>query len=212
MRTLSKIVTLILTSLLCANAAHAQYYGGMALGNDRNRAHFGFNGGDAPSELVLLTNMVTNTAGLSLSPEPSIGIKLGYHFTPYFSVEGRFADRATNTNIFSGDVAFNTAREKSLGLDLVGTVPLIKKMSLLGRAGFRNESFAPILGDSAITAGTSLPPNLRGLNSGVVGIGLQYNFNMSLGLRFEVERTRKFFGDRGNLDADNVSFGVFWRF
>ncbi len=210
MRTLSKIV--ILGLLLCAGTANAQYYGGMALGNDRNRAHFGFNGGDAPSELVLLTNMVTNTAGLSLSPEPSIGIKLGYRFTPYFALEGRFADRATNYNIFSGDVAFNNAREKSLGLDLVGTVPLVKKLSLLGRAGFRSESSALTLGDNPVSLGTNLPPNARGLNSGVVGLGLQYNFNMSLGLRFEVERTRKFFGDRGNLDADSVSFGVFWRF
>jgi hypothetical protein len=31
-------------------------------------------------------------------------------------------------------------------------------------------------------------------------------------LRFEVERSRKFFSDRGNNDAGNVMLGIHWRF
>ena len=52
----------------------------------------------------------------------------------------------------------------------------------------------------------------RSLARGALGVGVQYNFNSSLGLRFEVERSRKFFSDRGNNDAENVMFGIHWRF
>ncbi len=197
--------------LLLAGNAHAQYYGGVSLGNDRNRLQSGFNGGDAPSELAALNTMATANTGLSLSSEPSVGIKLGYRFTPYFSVEGHYAGRSSTSNIFAAEAVGNNIREKTLGLDLVGTLPLMKRISLLGRAGYRNDSLASGNGETALN-GIALHTNPRGLNSGVVGVGVQYNFNSSVGLRFEVERSRKFFIDRNNVDADNVSFGVFWRF
>ncbi len=209
MRTRSQ--TIFCAMLLLAGNAHAQYYGGVSLGNDRNRLQSGFNGGDAPSELAALNAMATANNGLSLSAEPSVGIKLGYRFTPYFSVEGRYAGRSSTSNIFAAESVGNNIREKTLGLDLVGTLPLMKKMSLLGRAGYRNDSLASGNGETSLN-GTALQNNTRGLNSGVVGVGVQYNFNSSVGLRFEVERSRKFFTDRNNVDADNVSFGVFWRF
>lgn len=198
--------------LLLAGHAHAQYYGGVSLGNDRNRLQSGFNGGDAPSELAALNTMATANTGLSLSSEPSVGIKLGYRFTPYFSVEGRYAGRSSTSNIFAAEAVGNNIREKTLGLDLVGTLPLMKKMSLLGRAGYRNDSLAYGNSEATLNGSAGTPYNSRGLNSGVVGVGVQYNFNSSIGLRFEVERSRKFFIDRNNVDADNVSFGVFWRF
>ena len=185
----------------------------MSLGNDRQRVQSGFNGGESPSEQVALSALINTTNGLNLSAESSIGIKLGYRFTPYFSVEGRFADRASSNNIFAPETGAAMGHEKTMGLDLVGTVPIIKKLSLLGRAGYRNESFAGT-GVMPSATGAILPGvvNGRGGNSGVVGLGVQVNFTSSLGLRFEVERTRKFFTDRTIADADNVSFGVIWRF
>jgi hypothetical protein len=55
-------------------AAHAQYYGGVVLSGAQARSEFGFNGSEKPSELVDLYNF---SRGLTLSPEPSVGMKLG---------------------------------------------------------------------------------------------------------------------------------------
>ncbi len=204
--------TILLGTVLLATAAQAQYYGGVLLGNDRQRVQSGFNGGELPSELASLSAMINSTSGLNLSAKSSIGIKLGYRFTPYFSVEGRFADRASSNNIFAPDMGGGNGHEKTVGFDLVGTVPIIKKLSLLGRAGYRNESFASSGGLQPATTAGNGAINARGVNSGVIGVGVQVNFTSSVGLRFEVERTRKFFTDHTMADTDNVSFGVVWRF
>ncbi len=206
-RPLTIAVTLIVATL--APMAHAQYYGGVVLSNSQSRAELAFNGSERPSEIVDLNQL---SRGLSLSQEPSVGMKLGYRFTPYFSAEARYAARSTFSaqNLFQRDGA--AAREKSMGLDLVGSLPIFKSLSLEGRAGFRNESVSLNGGDAASNASGAGAPNARALNTGALGVGVQYNFNSSLGLRFKVERSRKFFSERGNLDAENVTFGVFWRF
>lgn len=185
-------------------AAYAQYYGGVVLSGAQARSEFGFNGGEKSSELVDLYQL---SRGLTISPEPSVGMKLGYRFTPYFSVEGRYADRVlTNTtrNLFQRDGM--AIREQSMGLNLVGSLPIFKALLLEGRAGFRTETF-----NGTETVGTSALGQ-RAMNTGALGVGVQYNFNSSVGLRFEVERSRKFFSDRGNNDAENIMFGVHWRF
>ncbi|HCG52666.1 MAG TPA: hypothetical protein DEX10_04610 [Betaproteobacteria bacterium] len=183
--------------------AHAQYYGGVVLSGTQARSEFGFNGSEKPSELVDLYQLAR---GLTLSPEPSVGMKLGYRFTPYFSVEGRYANRAAATSraLFQRDGL--AAREKSMGLDLVGSLPVFRALLLEGRAGFRTENLNGV--DSVGTAALGQ----RSLGTGALGVGVQYNFNSSLGLRFEAERSRKFFSDRGNNDAENVMLGVHWRF
>jgi opacity protein-like surface antigen len=208
LRLLTAALSIVTATLV--PAAHAQYYGGvvlsgagLVLSKAPARSEFGFNGGEKPSELVDLYQL---SRGLTLSTEPSVGMKLGYRFTPYFSVEGRYADRGANATraIFQRDGL--AAREKSMGLDLVGSLPVFKALLLEGRAGFRTENL-----NGVDTVGVSTLGQ-RSLGTGALGVGVQYNFNSSLGLRFEVERSRKFFSDRGNNDAENVMFGIHWRF
>jgi opacity protein-like surface antigen len=201
LRILTAALSVVAATML--PAAHAQYYGGVVLSGAQARTEFGFNGSEKPSELVDLYQL---SRGLAPSPAPSVGMKLGYRFTPYFSVEGRYADRAAgiSRDLFQRDSL--AVREKSVGLNLVGSLPVFKALLLEGRAGFRTENL-----NGVETSGTSTPGQ-RAPSTGALGVGVQYNFNSSLGLRFEVERSRKFFNDRGNTDADNVMFGVHWRF
>ena len=201
--------TLITAALLVAvatPAAHAQYYGGVVLNGGPQSAEFGFNGDQKPSEIIDLNQM---SRGLSLSNEPSIGMKLGYRFNPYFSVEGRYSEKSAfrTYDVFQRDV--DTIRAKSMGLDLVGSLPVFQKLSVEGRVGFRVGSNGTE--SLASTPYTALNGS-RAINTGALGLGLQYNFNSSLGLRFEVERSRKFIGERGISDAENVLLGVYWRF
>jgi opacity protein-like surface antigen len=204
LRPLITAIALVATSM--APLAHAQYYGGVVLSGAQARSVFGFNGSEKPSEVVDLNQL---SSGINLSQEPSIGMKLGYRFTPYFSVEGRYADRSafTTQSLFQREGA--TSREKSMGLNLVGSLPIFKELLLEGRAGFRSEN---LIGADTSSGLASTTLGQRALNTGAVGLGLQYNFNSSVGLRFEVERSRRFVGDRSNADAENVMFGVYWRF
>lgn len=208
------IIFAAVTATAMAPAAHAQYYGGVVLSGAQTRSGFGFNGTEKPSEIVDLNQL---SRGLSLSNESSVGMKLGYRFTPYFSVEGRFAgnydDRTAGRSAFNSLDIFqrnvSATRAKSMGLDLVGSLPIFKSLSLEGRAGFRAEQHGP---EASLNGIATSAANPRTVNTGALGVGVQYNFSSSLGLRFEVERSRKFFNDRGNLDAENVTFGVYWRF
>jgi OmpA-OmpF porin, OOP family len=208
-----------------AGGAQAQYYGGLSLNQPEAKSPstlFGFSGGETPSELIALDRFTAFTpakpTGLNLSDQPSLGIKLGYRFNSYFSVEGRYIDRAPTTldrtvfgrSLSGRDVNNVAQREKSLGLDLVGTLPLMNALSLQGRAGVRSE-----LVDRSDVLNIGASRLFTPVTAGVVGIGLHYNFNRSLGLRFDAERIRKYSSDRfaGEPDyASNVSLGVLWRF
>ena len=197
----------LVASVVCATTAHAQYYGGVSLGATSSASGFisaaratGFGAdGDVFTPTALLT--ILPATGLRLSSEPSVGMKLGYRFNPYVVLESRYL--TSNASSFGRDFSSAAHREQSIGLDLVGNVSLMKKLSLEGRAGLRSESQ---FFSHAITS--ALPTT-----SGVMGLSLNYNVNSSLGLRFEVERSRKFFNERFAGEADSaVSFGVLWRF
>ena len=64
MRTLSQLI--LISGMVLAASAQAQYYGGVSLGNDRQRVQSGFNGGESPSEQVALSALINTTNGLNL--------------------------------------------------------------------------------------------------------------------------------------------------
>jgi opacity protein-like surface antigen len=224
-------LAVMVAALLFAANANAQYYGGVSLNGAQDSRNqflpnqaFGFNGGERPSELLSFGNLASKPIGINFAGESSLGIKLGYRFTPYFSVEGRLTERtgaSLSNTLFRSELSAPRTRETSMGLDLVGTLPVMKNLSLQGRAGLRNDSTQSVFAGSTQSTQLSSPrifsvstPTTAGL-AGALGLGVQYNFNTSLGLRFEVERSRKFFHDRfaGEADsANSVSFGVLWRF
>lgn len=214
---LSLTSVILLTSLFGATVAHAQYYGGLTIAAQRDASRqllagratsFTSLGADINAPVTFRTGL---GLGLQLSGEPAIGIKLGYAFNPYFAVESRYQSAtlaSTAQVLFGADTINATQHVQAVGLDLVGNVALMKKLSLQGRAGLRNE---PTLFSSASHSGASI--NTANTTAGVMGLSLNYNVNSSLGLRFEVERSHKLFNDRFAKDADNaVSFGLSWRF
>jgi hypothetical protein len=162
--------------------AFAQYYGGVVLNQSATTsATFGIGGGDKPSDIATLSQM---TRGLVLSNDPSLGIKLGYRFSPFFSLEAKYADK---TGLAADVLRVDTSS-----------------------AGFRNQNFG--VGAVDVHSAALANAGARSVNGALLGLGMQYNFNRSVGLRFEVERNRRFFSDRSSQDVDNISFGVHWRF
>lgn len=140
----------------------------------------------------------------------------GYQFTPNFGVEGGYFDlgefgytaRTIPAGSLSGDI-----RVKGLNLDLVGTLPLTQRFSLLGRVGVisaRTEGNFSATGAARVPyASASTSERSTGYK---FGAGVMYDFTERLAMRVEAERYRikDSVGNRGDIDM--VSVGLLYRF
>ena len=138
----------------------------------------------------------------------------GYQFTPHLAVEGGYFDLGkfgytaftTPLGSLNGDM-----RVRGLNLDLVGTMPLTDRLSVLGRVGVNharvNDRFA------GLGAVTVAQPTARKSESNVkFGVGVNYVLNDALSMRLEFERYRvnDAIGNKGDIDM--VSVGLLYRF
>jgi OOP family OmpA-OmpF porin len=140
----------------------------------------------------------------------------GYQFNPNFALEAGYFDlgkfgytaRTTPAGSLTGDMSV-----KGLNLDLVGTLPLTERLSVLGRLGvtstrtegdFRSTGSARVPYASAHSSQRSTNPKW--------GAGLAYAFTDNLSMRLEAERYRinDSVGNRGHVDM--VSVGLVYRF
>ena len=127
------------------------------------------------------------------SDERDVAYKLfgGYQFNRYFALEGGWFDL--------GQVKFNATTQQpsgtfngqfkvqGVGLDGVGTYPLVGSLSALGRVGVQFSRTTDVFsGTEASTLGETNPSH-RGTDY-KVGFGLQYAFTPSVLLRGEAER------------------------
>lgn len=169
---------------------------------------------DARISSGLSANNLTMT-GIT-DDDRSTGYKIfgGYQYNKYLAVEagyfdlGNFGFNATTvpTGTLSGKIKL-----KGLNMDLVGTLPITERFSVLGRIGVNyadaNDSF---VGTGAVNVLNS-NPSKRDTNL-KVGLGLQYAFTPALAMRAEVERYRinDAVGNKGDIDL--VSLGLIYRF
>ncbi len=193
-----KTSTLALLALALAGGnAHAQYRGGFNFDTLRYTPER-----VAGVPLPELGFFIANTA---LDDRRSrYGLQLGYRLSPQLAL-------VTHAALFDKrESALLPARR--YGLDLVGTVPVAERFSLYASAGAVRLSGDSYLGGQYYGgfAGSSVS---RAVNAARLGLGLQYQFSNSLGLRFDVERYRALGTTQpGAFDADNVSLGVSLRF
>ena len=139
---------------------------------------------------------------------------VGIPINPYWAVEagyfdlGRFGFTANTspTGSLSG-----SARIQGLNLDLVGTLPINERWSLLGRVG---AAYAQTKDSFSGTGAVSVidPSPSKHETNYKYGIGTQYAFTPALTLRLEAERYRvnDAVGHRENVDL--VSLGLVYRF
>ena len=146
------------------------------------------------------------------------GYKLfgGYQINRYFGVEAGYFDlgnfgytaQTTPAGSLTGDM-----RVKGWNADLVGTLPLMGRLSALGRVGVtsvRAEDRFSATGAARVPYANATPSQ-RSTNV-KFGLGLAYAFTDSLALRVEGERYRlkDAVGNRG--DVDMLSVGLVYRF
>ena len=139
---------------------------------------------------------------------------IGFPIHPNWAVEagyfdlGRFGFTANTTP--AGSLT-GSARIRGLNLDLVGTLPITDRWSLLGRVGAAYAQTRDTFSGTGAVSVTNPSPSKRDTNY-KYGIGTQYAFTPALTLRLEAERYRVNDAVGQHGDVDLVSLGLVYRF
>ncbi|MFM9880669.1 MAG: outer membrane beta-barrel protein [Burkholderiaceae bacterium] len=146
------------------------------------------------------------------------GYKLfgGYQFSRNIGIEAGYYDLGNfgynATTLPAGNLQ-GEIKMRGLNLDLVGTLPLSERFSVLGRVGVHQ---AHVKGAFAASGAVLLPyananPSERSTDY-KVGLGLSYALTDALSVRAEAERYRlkDAVGNRGHVDL--LSVGLVYRF
>lgn len=142
----------------------------------------------------------------------------GYQFNRNFAVEGgyfnlgEFGYTASTVPPAAAGTLNGKIKVQGLNLDAVGMLPLGDKFSVFGRLGMQyaqaKDTFS---GTGIIATPTDSSPSKNSLNY-KAGVGAQYDFNRSLGMRLEAERYRINDAINNKGDIDMYSIGLVYRF
>ncbi len=139
----------------------------------------------------------------------------GYQFNKNFALEAGYFNLGqfsyTATTVPAGTLNGNI-KLQGLNLDAVGILPLADKFSVFGRLGLQ---YAQAKDNFTSSGAVNVPTNPNPSHSALdykAGVGVQYDFTESLGMRAEAERYRidDAVGNKGNIDMYSV--GLVYRF
>lgn len=209
---MNKLHPLRLLALAClATTAAAP-----ALAQDSNYYYFGLSAGPSQAKTdgraIIDSQLPAGvvSGGVSVDRrDTAYRAFLGYQMTPFWAVEGgyfrlgelSFASTTTPAGTLSGRL-----RSEGLNLDLVGSLPLTDRLSVLGRVGVQHARTRGNL----IGTGAAIPLNPSPSGRAThykAGLGLQYAFSPGFMMRLEAERYRidDAMGHKGHADAVLVS-------
>ncbi|MBC7623678.1 MAG: OmpA family protein [Aeromicrobium sp.] len=191
-----------------AMAQEAGWYGGLNFGQSKAKI-------DDPRIIGgLLSSGFFTTSITDDDRESGYKIFGGYQMNRHLAVEagyfdlGRFGFNAITQPLGSltGEIKIRGAN-----LDLVGVIPLTEKFSVFGRVGVARAEARDTFTGSGLVRVLNPNPSKTDTN-GKYGLGLQYAFTESFGLRAEVERYRidDAVGNKGDIDL--ASLGLVYRF
>ncbi len=135
---------------------------------------------------------VTTTSVSRDAHDTGYKLFLGYQYGPYMAVEGgyfnlgRFSYAATTSPAGTVDDGIGV---QGVNLDLVGTLPLMDKLSALGRVGVQYARTKNLFSTTGAAVIADSNPSKREANY-KLGLGLQYEVSPAMLVRAEVERYR----------------------
>ena len=204
-----------------AAAADSGWYGGLNIGLSK---------ADIDDERIA-SQLRSSGVGLVMTSidkdEDAVGFKLlgGYKFNRNFAVEGGYFHLGeftyTAQTLPTGSQS-GSAKFEGLNLDAVGILPFTEKLSAFGRVGltyvwtkdkFSGTGAVAVLNAAGVNSVGDPNPEEKEA-SYKYGLGLQYDFTPSLGLRGEWERYRvnDAVGNKGDIDMYSIGlvyiFGV----
>ena len=202
------LVALAVIASPFAVADDSVWYGGLNIGQSRAKI------ADERIRAQLLGGGLTMTSINDDKRDTGYKLYGGYKFNRNFALEGGYYNLGkfgfTATTVPPGTLTGNI-KVQGLNLDAVGILPITEKFSAFGRAGL---NFAQARDHFAGTGAVNVlnpNPSKRDTNY-KLGLGLQYDFTESLGMRFEAERYRinDAVGNKGDIDLFSV--GLVYRF
>jgi opacity protein-like surface antigen len=210
------IKVVFLSAVLSAAAAtfsgstHAQYYGGLPLYAVQGTL-------PADAQNLLFRSRIFSAA--DTFENGGTELKIGYRFSSSLVTHFALVGQYTDASRWSGQrISFDAPRlakkTTSYGLDLVGTLPILDRLSLSGNAGIARVRADSVFG-GAIPIELLNSSDARYTSAARIGLGMNYDFSRSLGLRFGVERYRNLNSNvysGSNVDADTFSIGMRIRF
>ncbi len=138
----------------------------------------------------------------------------GYQFNRNIALEGGYFDLGkfnfTATTVPPGTLR-GDIKVRGLNLDLVGTLPITDRFSVLGRIGVTRAETKDNFSGTGAVAGVNQHITKRDTNY-KYGLGLQYAFTDSFAMRAEAERYRINDGVGSKSDVDLFSVGLVYRF
>jgi OOP family OmpA-OmpF porin len=160
-------------------------------------------------------------AGLTVNSisnnKKDLGYKIfgGYQFNQHFALEagyfnlGEFGYKAntTPTGTLTGNIKI-----QGINIDVLGIIPFTEKFSAFGRIGAQYAETKDHFSSTGFVPTPSNPNPSKNETNYKAGVGIQYNFTQSLGMRAEAERYRinDAVGKRGDIDL--ISLGLVYRF
>lgn len=192
-----------------AAADNSGWYGGINIGQSR-----------AKIDDARISSQLT---GISLPPSSfsddnsDTAYKLwgGYQFNKNFALEAGYFNLGqfgyTATTVPAGTLN-GKIKLQGLNLDAVGMLPLSERFSVFGRLGLQ---YAQAKDNFSSTGAVPAPANPNPGKNDInykAGLGVQYDFTKSLGMRVEAERYRINDAINNKGDVNMYSVGLIYRF
>ncbi len=198
-------------AVVCSTSVIAQDAPGWYIGGSLGSTRANFNN-DAINNQFVANGFAINSTSTN---NRSTGGKLfsGYQFTPNFALEGGYFDlgRFNYSGVTTGGTYNGDTRARGLNLDLVGTLPLSDRFSVLGRIGAAYAQTRDNFASSGFVPANTFNRSRNDTNV-KFGVGLQYAITEALSLRAELERYRINDPIRNRSNVDMASIGLVYRF
>lgn len=205
---MSSLLSLVVICSPFTVAADSGWHAGLNAGRSRAKID------DAGIASGLLAGNFTAISISDDDRDAAYRIFLGYRFKRYFAVEGGYFDLGTfgftAITVPAGALRGNIKLE-GLDLGLIGIAPCTEKFSVFGRIGanrvaakaiFAGSGFVNVLDPSRSTRATNYE----------FGVGLEYDFTETFGMRAEAQRYRVDDAGDHKGDIDLYSLGLLYRF
>jgi OOP family OmpA-OmpF porin len=180
-------LTLLSTSALAQTPLPSYYYGGVSVGQSQTRMD---EGALTRHQLGAATGI---TATNSDERDTAYKVFLGYQFNRYLALEGGYFDLGegsftTDTTTPLGSLS-GKLKTRGWSLDLVGSLPVTPKFSVLGRIGAQHGRTKAEYSGTGLAV-PAFPSDSKTQTNYKYGAGLQYELTPSVLVRGEWERYR----------------------
>lgn len=189
-------------------AAGANWYLGGGAGQSRAKL--------TSSTFVSALNGTGASVATYTSDEKEVSYKLflGYQYNPYLAFEGGYFNLGTYTfnatTTPAGTLAGSLKNTVGSNLDIIGTLPIAERFSLLARAGVQSSKTRDLFSATGVVL--TAPTPSKNQISYKIGVGAGMDFTRNVGVRADWERYRIGDGYGTKMDVDLYTLNLLYKF